>query len=143
MRIVAAVCGALLAALLAADASATVRIANDKGGAIGPYFDAYVNLRNSGQRVIIDGPCLSACTLVLGIVPSDRICVTPRAEFGFHAAWDPGRDGRKVRSAAGTKALWDIYPNPIRAWLKKRGGLKPEMVYLTGIELQSMYRACN
>lgn len=143
MRIGAAFCGVLVAALLTAEASATVRISNDKGGEIGPYLDAYVDLRKSGQRVIIDGPCLSACTLVLGIVPADRICVTSRAELGFHAAWDPGRDGRKVRSAAGTKALWDIYPNRIRAWLKKRGGLRPEMVYLSGSELMSMYRVCD
>jgi hypothetical protein len=24
-------------------------------------------LRNSGQQVVIDGPCLSACTLLLGV----------------------------------------------------------------------------
>ena len=31
----------------------------------------------------------------------------------------------------------------IRAWLKKRGGLKPKMVYLSGSELMSMYRVCE
>ena len=49
----------------------------------------FTAVRESGERVIIDGPCLSACTLVLGVVPKDRICVTPRAVFGFHAAWMP------------------------------------------------------
>ena len=39
----------------------------------------------SGEKVIIDGPCLSACTLVLSTVPSNRICVTKRAVLGFHA----------------------------------------------------------
>lgn len=143
MRLRAAICGAIFAVLLAADANATVRIANDKGGQIGPYLDAYVSLRESGQRVIIDGPCLSACTIVLGVMPRDRICVTRRAQLGFHAAWNPGRDGRPVLSQAGTKALWDIYPGEIRSWLKRRGGLKPKMVYLSGSELMAMYRVCD
>ena len=143
MKLRAAICGARLAAVLTADAHALVRISNDKGGQIGPYLDAYVSLRKSGQRVMIDGPCLSACTLVLGVLPRDRICVTPRAQLGFHAAWNPGRNGRPVLSRAGTKALWDIYPGEIRTWLKRRGGLKPKMVYLSGSELMSMYRVCD
>jgi hypothetical protein len=143
MRLRAAICGAIFAVLLAADANATVRISNDKGGQIGPYLDAYLSLRESGQRVVIDGPCLSACTIVLGVLPRDRICVTRRAQLGFHAAWNPGRNGRPVLSQAGTKALWDIYPGEIRSWLKRRGGLKPKMVYLSGSELMALYRVCD
>jgi hypothetical protein len=143
MRLRAALCGAVFAVLWAVNADAAIRISNDKGGQIGPYLDAYVNLRKSGQNVIIDGPCLSACTIVLGVLPRERICVTPRAQLGFHAAWNPGRDGRPILSQAGTKALWDIYPGEIRAWLKRRGGLKPKMVYLSGSELMAMYRSCD
>lgn len=143
MSLRAALCGVFFAALLAVDASAAVRISNDKGGQIGPYLDAYVSLRKTGQNVIIDGPCLSACTIVLGVLPRERICVTRRAQLGFHAAWNPGRNGRPVLSQAGTRALWDIYPGEIRAWLKKRGGLKPKMVYLSGSELTAMYRPCD
>lgn len=143
MRLRAAICGAIVAAVLTADANAGVRISNDTGGQIGPYLDAYVSLRESGERVIIDGPCLSACTIVLGVMPRDRICVTRRAQLGFHAAWNPGRNGRPVLSQAGTKALWDIYPGEIRSWLKRRGGLKPKMVYLSGSELMAMYRVCD
>ncbi len=142
MKFRALLVGALLAVLFCAEASA-MRISNDKGGQIGPYLDAYVSLRNSGQNVVIDGPCLSACTIVLGIMPRERICVTSRAQLGFHAAWNPGTDGRPVLSQAGTKALWDLYPGNVRAWLKKRGGLKPQMVILTGPELMSMYPVCH
>lgn len=141
-----ALAGALLAVVsfaFSADANAAMRISNDKGGQIGPYLDAFASLRDSGQRVIIDGPCLSACTLVLGVVPRDRICVTRRAQLGFHAAWNPGSDGRPVRSQAGTQALWSLYPGHVRTWLKKRGGLKTKMVYLSGSELASMYRPCD
>jgi hypothetical protein len=142
MKLRALLGGALLAALICAEAHA-VRISNDKGGQIGPYLDAYVNIRNSGERVIIDGPCLSACTIVLGIMPRERICVTKRAQLGFHAAWNPGADGRPVLSRAGTKALWELYPGHVRAWLKKKSGLKPQMVILSGPELMTMFPVCN
>jgi hypothetical protein len=143
MKLRALLAGALLAALASLDANAAARITNDRGGQIGPYLDAYTHLRNTGEKVIIDGPCLSACTLVLGVVPRDRICVTRRAQLGFHAAWNPGQDGRPVLSHAGTKALWDIYPGHVRSWIKKRGGLKPKMIYLSGSELAAMYKVCD
>lgn len=126
-----------------APASAAVRIANDAGGKIGPYLDRFSSLRNSGESIIIDGPCLSACTMLLGVIPRDRICVTSRAKLGFHAAWLPDASGRRVVSHAGTQALWDIYPDRVRSWLKRRGGLKPTMVYLHGRELSAMYQSCR
>jgi hypothetical protein len=86
-------------------AMAVVRIKADPGGQIGPYLETLVALRSSGERVIIDGPCISACTLVLGVIPRDRICVTTRARLGFHAAWHPGDDGRPVTSRAATQLL--------------------------------------
>src|SRR5262245_57954097 len=114
MQFRALVAGILLAALFGAEAQA-VRISNDKGGQIGPYLDAFLNIRNNtAERVVIDGPCLSACTIVVGIIPRERLCVTKRAQLGFHAAWNPGSDGRPVLSQAGTKALWDLYPGEIR-----------------------------
>jgi hypothetical protein len=93
--------------------------------------------------VVIDGACLSACTLVLGIVPRNRICVTRRAMLGFHAAWMPGTDGKPVPSAVGTRALWDLYPQNVRRWINARGGLSSKMVFLRGSELLAMYPQCR
>ena len=117
MVVRAIVAGAVLAVLASQPASAVVRISNDAGGQIGPYLDKLASLRSSGQSVVIDGPCLSACTLLLGIIPRERICVTPRARLGFHAAWKPDANGNKRLSREGTRALWDIYPGNVRAWL--------------------------
>src|SRR2546430_12063950 len=39
------------------------------------------------RSVVIAGTCVSACTMVLGLVPTDRICATSNAVLGFHAAW--------------------------------------------------------
>ena len=122
-------------------ASAQFRIAEDRGGQIGPYLQQFAMVRDSGSRVMIDGTCLSACTLVLGTVPRERICVTPRANLGFHAAWNLVR-GRSVYSEEGTRLLWEIYPTQIRNWIRRKGGLKPQMIYLRGKELASMYETC-
>jgi len=124
-------------------ASATMRISDDIGGRIGAYVDQYSQVRNSGERVMIDGACLSACTLVLGIVPRNRICVTRRATLGFHAAWMPGPNGKPVPSAVGTQALWDMYPSHVRQWINSRGGLSAKMMFLRGRELMSMYPECR
>jgi hypothetical protein len=139
----AVVFGAVLAALSGSSASAAVRITSDTGGQIGPYLEQLIAIRESGQQVIIDGPCLSACTLVLGVIPRERICVTRRARLGFHAAWDHGENGRPMTNRGGTQLLMAVYPPNVKNWINRRGGLTREMKYLTGRELASMYRTCR
>src|SRR5471032_2301966 len=90
-----ALCVAMLASGITS-ASATMRIAEDRGGQIGHYLQAFAMLRSSGEKVVVDGNCLSACTLVLGLIPRERMCATSRARFGFHAAWMPDVDGQPV-----------------------------------------------
>src|SRR5436853_6352798 len=113
MRITVLV-GAAMAALAVTTAHSAVRIVSDPGGQIGPYLENLEMLRSSGERVIIDGPCLSACTMVLGVIPQERICVTSKARLGFHAAWHPGDNGRPITSRAATQWLMDIYPERVR-----------------------------
>jgi hypothetical protein len=129
--------------ILPKNAAAVVRITDDRGGNIGAYWARYTALRNAGERIVIDGSCTSACTLVLGIVPRDRICVTANAVLGFHAAWRPGFLGLEVVNDPATRTLWNIYPAPIRAWIARNGGLGPTTIYLSGSELMAMYRHCR
>ncbi len=77
----------LLSSLAAAPARADLHITRDHGGYVEEYKAKYKHIRDSHQRVIIDGICNSACTLVFGIVPMNKICVTPRASLGFHQAY--------------------------------------------------------
>jgi hypothetical protein len=142
MRVLAFLAGAIVATLTVSSASALVRIKADTGGQIGPYLENLMALKNSGERVAIDGPCLSACTMVLGVIPRDRICVTSRARLGFHAAWNPGQNGQPVTSQAATKFLMDIYPEHVKSWIKHRGGLSRRMIVLSGSELSAMYPTC-
>lgn len=119
-----------------------MRITDDRGGRIGTYVDKYEDLRSSGEPVMIDGLCASACTIVLGAVNPDRICVTAKANLGFHAAWDLGPQGRPVTNPEATRMLFSMYPSKVRHWISRRGGLKPRMIFLQGRELASMYRSC-
>ncbi len=137
--------GLLAAILLLAGAGAShavVRIGEDRGGRIGTYVDKYQDLRSSGQSVIIDGLCASACTIVLGAVPHDKICVTSHATLGFHAAWDFGANGHAVTNSEATQMLYSMYPAAVKRWIAARGGLTPHMLFLQGRQLQAMYRPC-
>jgi hypothetical protein len=120
----------VLASLLAtAQARADLRITRDHGGYVEEYKAKYQRIRNRGERVIIDGICNSACTLVFGIVPMNKICVTPRASVGFHQAYyDKAYTfGIKVTSAEGTLDLMSYYPPAVKNWISRNGGLTTEM----------------
>lgn len=135
----------LLAFTITSPALADLRITRDFGGYVEEYKAKYQRIRETGERVIIDGICNSACTLVLGIVPLQRICVTPRASLGFHQAYFDKRwtAGVKVTSIAGTAELMSVYPNPVKDWLSRQGGLTPEMKKLrNGADLWMIVNPC-
>jgi hypothetical protein len=124
-------------------AAATQRIADDRGGNIGEYWSRFTALRDAKEQIIIDGICSSACTMVLGIVPRDRICVTDNASLGFHAAYRPGFLGSRIVNEPATRTLMSIYPDGIRQWLARNGGLSTETIYLSGPELFALFRKCR
>jgi hypothetical protein len=123
-------------------ASAIERISNDRGGQIGTYLTKFNALRRTGQPVVIDGTCASACTLVTGMIPRNHICVTPRAVLAFHAAWDPTLYGAQLNKP-GTKYLWSHYPPGVRNWIAHHGGLKSQTIYLSGRELAALFPTCH
>ena len=101
--------------------------------------------RGWGVSVIIDGICNSACTLVFGIVPMNKICVTPRASLGFHQAYydKAFTFGIKVTSAAGTSDLISYYPDAVKDWIRRNGGLTSEMKKIkNGEELWKIVDPC-
>jgi hypothetical protein len=124
-------------------ARAEVRILESPGGEVGPFLDLFEKVRTSGERVVIDGPCLSACTLVLSIVPNERICVTRRAVLGFHAARSIDRRGRLYAEPEASQLVLEAYPDPVRSWIIRRGGLTSHLLLLRGRELAAMYRRCR
>ena len=124
-------------------AGAAIRIRDDPGGRIDKYLERFAKLRDSNEQIIVDGTCDSACTLLLGTIPSSRICTTKRASLGFHAAWVFDDYGRQVKSLAWTRVLWRNYPPNIRDWITRHGGLTRRMIFLRGDELNAMYPLCT
>src|SRR2546430_5288073 len=112
-----ALCAAISPAL------ADIRILSSPGGQVGPFIELFDRVRASGERVVIDGPCLSACTLVLMTIPTERICVTRRAVLGFHAARSIDRGGRIYAEPEASQAGVGTHPPPRRRSVSPPGGL--------------------
>ena len=135
----------LLLFLAAAPARAELHITRDHGGYVEEYKAKYKRIRDDHERVIIDGVCNSACTLVFGIVPLNKICVTPRASVGFHQAYydKSFTFGIKVTSAEGTADLMSYYPNTVKDWIRRNGGLSTQMKKINnGVELWKIVDPC-
>jgi hypothetical protein len=124
-------------------AHADIRILASPGGEVGPFLQLFERVRASGERVVIDGPCLSACTLVLDMVPNDRICVTRRAILGFHGARSVDRQGRTYAEPEASALVLQAYPAPVRDWIVRRGGLNSRLLLLRGRELAAIYPRCR
>jgi hypothetical protein len=141
MRIVCVV----LALLWCSPALADLRVTRDFGGFVEEYKAKYTKVRDRKERVVIDGICNSACTLVLGIVPLNRICATPRASLGFHQAYYDKRwtAGLRVTSVAGTDELMSYYPRPVKTWITRHGGLTAQMKRVfNGADLWAIIDPC-
>jgi hypothetical protein len=149
---VLAVAGALLTAALAPASAQTVKISEDRGGVIVDFVKSYSNLRDSGGSLVIDGDCMSACTLFIGIVRPENVCATDRAALGFHSATAyKGGDRSKPYHAAEFSALmWNLYPQKLREKLTQLGWLgddptipHPNFVILRGKTLFEFVRQCT
>ena len=126
----------------AEQAKSAVLIKNDGGGDIYQYMAKYLYLQMRGERVVIDGDCLSACTLALGLLAKEQRCFTTEARLGFHAAFTESGTAQ-VGNPLGTDVFWMVYPAEIRRWITKHGGLTSKVIYLEGKELAAMYPPCK
>jgi hypothetical protein len=135
----------IVLSLAVTPAHALLHITRDHGGYVEEYKEKYKRIRDNGERVVIDGICNSACTLVFGIVPMNKICVTPRASLGFHQAYydKAFTFGIKVTSLEGTSDLMSYYPGSVKDWIRRNGGLTTEMKKITnGTELWKIVDPC-
>ncbi len=138
---------ALLAVLFClaglAPARADVIIEQSPGGEASSFIRFFEAVRASGERVVIDGPCFSACTLALGLIPKSRICVTSRAILGFHAAKLVDMLGNRYAAPEETRIVDETYPARVRVWIHRHGGLTDRPIFLFGTELARMYGRCG
>jgi ATP-dependent protease ClpP protease subunit len=143
-----------LLALAPMRASATVVIKDSPGGKITDFVRQYEDLRYSGEHVVVDGFCASACTLLLGILPKQQFCATATARFGFHTATAVWEDDDGVmhseHATEFTELMWALYPQNIRRVVKRLGwdGDNPEkphpdVVWVKGKALHAIAPICT
>lgn len=121
------------------------------GGVIQEYIDSFEKIRDMGARVAIIGECASACTLVLGIVPRDRICAGPDATLSFHSTtyWPQGFGPKKPHrhDEMGTELMRAYYAEDVRAAVRKAGwdlrSQHPELIPVKGDELRALLQPCG
>src|SRR5262249_39451473 len=97
----------------------TIDVSDNHGGRVVEYHQRWAELAARGVNVGIVGPCQSACTVLIGHVSGDKICVTPRASVGFHLG----------RTMTATGILWTTYLADIRAWIDQHGGLARQFIW--------------
>jgi hypothetical protein len=139
-RTILLLAGVALATISIWPAHATQRIRNDRGGLLVDYLIRFAEARASGERFIIDGPCFSACTLAMAL-RRGKVCATPHAVLGFHAAWRPTAQGR-TRSRIATQIMYQLYPSNVRKWIDRHGGLSERLILLKGRELAAILPSC-
>jgi hypothetical protein len=120
-----------------------IRILASPGGTAAEFTTLFEQIERTGERVVIDGPCFSACTLVLSIVPSERICVTRRAVLGFHAARWLDQKGRTYAAPEATRVVTATYPLTVQTWIEQHGGLTAKPILLRGRQLAALYPRCS
>lgn len=126
-------------------------IASNSGGIVLDFIEQYEQVRRSGRSVRLDGICMSACTLVAGLIPQERVCTTPFGKLAFHSAWQQTVWGAS-HSSEGTRLLWQIYPENVRAILRSRGwdgaaaptdNEHPDLIYVDGKDLLTIFHRCQ
>lgn len=98
------------------------------------------------RRVIIDGPCLSACAIFADMVRS-RVCITSRASFGFHKAsvfavhTSSDGTGQKLRLVAREDPPQS---RDISNWVRRNGGFPTRgMRTMSNRQAARFFRRCT
>jgi hypothetical protein len=116
----------------------------EPGGVLHEHMQRWRELVQTGSDVEVRGPCFSACTMIMAVVPKERLCFGDYASLQFHLATDRA-SGRIAINAS----MWMLmqYPRDIYDWPMARGGVPNMGVHdfwvLEAPELWAMgYRRC-
>lgn len=121
------------------------RIMWDGGGVVTEFIEHFSEIRANNALVVVDGQCISACTLVTALDPA-KVCATPSAQFVFHSAFSRGPDGEKVFAAEITHIIWHQYPEKLRTLLTSKGWTGEErndLLFIEGDDVLKFMRRCT
>lgn len=123
----------ILSLITSAVRAETIDISDDRGGFVFLYLMKWQKLALQHPNVRISGVCLSACTILLGYVPRKNICMTDKGVLGFHLA----------TMEFATRQLMEVYPDYIKAWIAKRGGLTYQVMWMQAPETYEFFQKCK
>lgn len=116
-------------------------IHNSPGGIIDHFIRIRDDFVRDGTRVHISGYCASACTLFLSV---PNACVYKNTRLGFHAPFvSVGGIPIRIYIDSMTKEFLQQYPKAIQDWIKSKGGLKPDLIWLEGEEMLNLIPLCK
>jgi len=110
----------------------TINVSDAHGGVVAQYDATWTANAVRGVSVRIVGPCQSACTVLLGHIPRERICVTAAARFGFHYG----------TNAKATGIMWNSYQSDIQGWINAHGGLKKDFIWMKAPDTYKYFHKC-
>jgi hypothetical protein len=96
----------------------TVVIKFGNGGRVDEHRQRFADYRLTKTKVEIRGPCYSACTLILGYVAVENICIAEGTFMAFHAI----RTAENRRLDYDTWQAYNSMPPEIRWWIDDNGG---------------------
>jgi hypothetical protein len=117
---------------------ATVSIGSDRGGYVAIYGLRMLRLRQNGTKIRFSGRCQSACTLYLGLSPS-QMCIRPGASFSFHSPFDASARGNRVAQMF----MMRNYPGWVRSWISSQGGLSGRMKTMSYAHASRFIKPCG
>jgi hypothetical protein len=112
--------------------AATINVNDNHGGRVKDYDARWAAAAARGDSVRIVGPCQSACTVLLGHIPRNQICVTANASFGFHLA----------KTAEATAILRNAYASDIKGWIQAHGGLTEKFIWMRAPDTYRYFKKC-
>jgi hypothetical protein len=114
------------------DPAVTHYITRGTGGGVLDHAVEFGGWSRHGDRVVIDGECYSACTLILSA--NLKICATDKGVFGFHSA---SLDGAYADGS--TLFLWISYDDRLRGMLRARGwhgpSYHPDPIFIPAMQI--------
>ncbi len=131
----------LLIGLLAGPVGAAPFVIDDDGGGEVSTFQMwYERVKEAGVPVRLRGICMSACTFVL-ILPPSQVCVEPTASLGFHLAADKFGPDPAMTAAIIRRS----YPQVVQDWLKDKKLALERMIFMDAetIVKLGIFPACD
>lgn len=91
----------------------------DPGGSVTDRMQQIARIEQTETTFRIDGMCVSACTMYLGM---KKICIAPRTILGFHSSYTR-ESNIPVPSKFGNATVMQYYPEKVRKWVTEKKAL--------------------